>query len=157
MDDVKREYLTWLDVRVYCDTVMSNLAEAGIHVPDVIVPITRGGLIPGTMIAHTLGVTDVRPICIQTRDGNKTTDTTWAEICALHGKTILVVDEILDSGKTIEAILESTPIESISNIHFAFLIANQEADVFETIPGAYYARAINRSTDTDWFVFPWEE
>ncbi len=33
--------------------------------PDVIVPSMRGGLVPGALIAETLGVKDVRPISIE--------------------------------------------------------------------------------------------
>jgi len=153
MHDVKKEYLTWADIHQYCDTIVSHLKSLD-QVPDIIVPIIRCGLIPGTIIAHSFGVSDVRPVRIQTRDGHPEPDHSWADICKETGYRVLVVDEILDSGLTFEMLLSAG---SPAAVNYAFLIANKDASVYNPTSNACAARVISREIDTDWFVFPWEK
>jgi hypoxanthine phosphoribosyltransferase len=80
-------------------------------------------------------------------------------------KEILIVDDINDTGATLNWIREdwqsgclpnSKDWESVwgSNVRFAVLI-NNEASEFKDVD--YVGMSINKLEDPIWCVFPWEE
>jgi hypoxanthine phosphoribosyltransferase len=81
-----------------------------------------------------------------------------------YRKKILIVDDINDSGATLEWIRNDWPSGCLSNhpawdavwnknVRFAVVI-NNEASNYEKID--YSARNINKLDDPCWVVFPWE-
>jgi hypoxanthine phosphoribosyltransferase len=122
--------------------------------PQFIVGIGRGGLVPGCFLSHRTGI----PL-LSIDHSSKVFH--FAEsllvhlaVCTRAGERYLVVDDINDSGKTI-AHLRQTLRDNRgdpANVRFAVLIDNQSS--CERVD--YAARAIDRTVDKDWFVFPWE-
>ena len=65
--------------------------------PDVIVGISRGGLIPGVMISHKLNI-PFKPVHASTRDFPH-----WENyLPKANDSKVLIVDDICDSGETFE-------------------------------------------------------
>ena len=65
--------------------------------PDVIVGISRGGLIPGVMISHKLNI-PFKPVHASTRDFPH-----WENyLPKSNDSRVLIVDDICDSGETFE-------------------------------------------------------
>lgn len=151
MDNSFKVYFSWREVQHACQAIVKELGD---WVPDVIMPITRGGLIPGTMISHMLGIKCVIPTGLQTRDGSAgELDQIWMSACAKSDTKILVVDDILDSGRTIELMLAGEPGP---NIKFAALIVNQDAPVISRQRVMSGHDIHKDSNPTVWIVFPWE-
>jgi hypoxanthine phosphoribosyltransferase len=82
-----------------------------------------------------------------------------------HRKNILIVDDINDSGATMQWIkndwqnscMPTDPIWSEvwnHNVKFAVLVDNQSSE-FKNID--YSGMKIDKSRDPRWIVFPWEE
>ena len=73
--------------------------------PQIILPILRGGLYPGGLISHILRV-DLHPIRLSRRDVDEVTFTSPRWILeppgCVAGKRVLIVDEICDTGETID-------------------------------------------------------
>ena len=67
------------------------------------------------------------------------------------GKKILLVDDILDSGRTMRELLEDWGCDR-SKVAMAVLVHNVRQ---ETIPN-FFGRTIDRETNTDWVDFWWE-
>ncbi|RLT43574.1 MAG: hypothetical protein DWI57_04195 [Chloroflexi bacterium] len=73
--------------------------------PDVIVGVAKGGLYAATLLAHFLRV-DIVPVAVTRRVDDRVVadDPFWRirpDAALIHGKRVLVVDEIAGSGKTV--------------------------------------------------------
>ena len=117
-----------------------------------IVAITRGGLVPAAIVARELGVRIIDTVCIasydHTKQGNLTVlKSISADTAALGGGTgkgLLIVDDLVDTGKTGRMVREMLP-----EAHFATVYAKPMGrplvDTFIT----------EVSQDT-WIFFPWD-
>ena len=131
------------DVNVLCREIILNKFE-----PQVIVGLSRGGLVPGVMMSQWFNK-PLKPVQAALRDFAE-----WEEY--LPRKTderVLIVDDICDSGETFEKI--SKHIHNNNNkcdVRFASLWWNNEVD-YEP---HYYARDMAKDSENIWLVFPWE-
>ena len=119
---------------------------------DYVVGIVRGGSVPATLLSYHLGL-PMRNVSWSTyhQDQMKESAMDIAEDI-LAGKKLLVVDDILDSGRTVKELIEDWGVER-SQFDLAVLIWNEGQDITPD----YYGRKINRSSDTDWITFWWED
>jgi uncharacterized protein len=134
--------------------------------PDYIVGINRGGLLPALKLSHYLGV-PMETLKVSLRDGDETESNCWMAEDAYgyidSPKNILIVDDINDTGATLEWIKEDWQSSCSPNkerwdyvwgksTRFAVLVDN-EASSFEV---DYSAVSINKAEDPQWVTFPWE-
>jgi hypoxanthine phosphoribosyltransferase len=128
--------------------------EQGDWTPNFIVGIGRGGLAPGCFLSHRLGI----PL-LSVDHSSKVFH--FAEsllvhlaVCTRAGERYLFVDDINDSGKTLAHMRKSIADQNgnAANVRYAVMIDNKSSS--ERID--YASRAIDRTTDKDWFIFPWE-
>lgn len=124
--------------------------------PDYIVGITRGGLIPATFISqylnrpmHALKVSlrGVEPDC----ESNL-----WMQEDAVNGCKILIVDDINDNGATINWIRQDWGSEIPWNrtVRIAVLYDNESSQA--SITPDFFALSINKADVDEWIDFPWE-
>lgn len=105
----------------------------GLIKPDVILAITRGGLVPATYIAHALGITNVIS-CKNNPPSYYGTNT--------H---VLIIDDISDSGDTLRDIVQQIKCEYTTATIFKRYNTKFEPD--------YYGVEVS---DDTWVEFPWE-
>lgn len=122
--------------------------------PDFLVGIGRGGLVPCTYLSHATGLT---MLTVDYSSGVPAfADQLVVELAARTraGKALLFVDDINDSGGTIERIRHTLRDAGAVDaaIRFGVLIDN----VGSMARVDYRARTIDRAVTKDWFVFPWE-
>ena len=112
---------------------------------DFVLGVERGGLIPGVHLSHRLGIPlKTLSWSSQLKDGSMVT---WF---ILRNKKILLVDDIVDSGKTFLEIFGK-----YWDMDTAVLIYNN-INEFKIKPD-YYGRMINRKDTPEWFDFWWEK
>lgn len=155
-----KTHLSWGEVEWACQRIADALAGDEF---DVIVPVVRGGLIPGVILSEILGIKKVIPITVQLRDG---------KVCENHLKewtslvessyNMLVVEDIMDSGATIDLLAEAYVLrspQSKSSCRFAALVANNDAKTKYFQPyNVTRAITIEKDSDPDlWIVFPWDK
>ena len=148
--------------------------------PDYIVGITRGGLVPALKISHYLGV-PMNTLKVNLHDSSENETNCWMSEDAFgyipeseratlkcrwdtkKRKNILIVDDVNDTGATLEWIKNSwksccLPNEPTwetvwgNNVRFAVLV-NNDASPTEV---NYIGESINKTEDPRWCVFPWE-
>ena len=118
---------------------------------DYVVGIVRGGAIPAVCLSHRLGI-PMRTVSWSTFHNDQMREYALdiAEDIA-SGKKILLVDDILDSGRTMKELLKDWECNR-DNIGVAVLIYNTQQELRPD----FYGRSINRDTEKDWISFWWE-
>jgi hypoxanthine phosphoribosyltransferase len=131
--------------------ILTNYIHASQWLPDYIVGVKRGGLVPAIKLSHIFNKPLIMMSC-QLRD-NKDNEVRLYEVEQLpKQKNILIVDDICDSGITLQKIFYQLSLEGFSNIKACSLIYNPAQDFHID----YYSREIDRSQDDRWIIFPWE-
>ena len=109
-----------------------------------IVTITRGGLVPASIIARELEIRLVDTVCISSYDERNQGASTILKSVDTDGADCLLVDDLVDTGQTARIVREMLP-----KAHFATVYAKPEGrplvDTFIT----------EVSQDT-WILFPWD-
>ena len=119
---------------------------------DAIVCITRGGLVPAAIIARELGIRVIESVSISSyeyKDQGKlqVLKSIADDILALDAaddKKVLIVDDLVDTGKTGRAVRAMLP-----NAHFATVYAKPLA---RDLVNSFVTEV---SQDT-WIYFPWD-
>jgi len=159
---MKKIHYSWGQVQSACLDISRQLYKDSWK-PDYIVGLTRGGLIPATMLSHYLSV-PMQTLKVALRDNQDCETNCWMSEDAFNGKNILIVDDINDSGATINWIKEDWQSSCLpndgtwsevwsSNVRIATLAHNLASD--QDVD--YYAWEINKANEDCWLVFPWEE
>jgi|WetSurMetagenome_2_1015567.scaffolds.fasta_scaffold365602_2 uncharacterized protein len=79
---------------------LSRLCERITFKPDVIAAVARGGVIPGVIIAEKFGIKDLYAISVKKHEGKRKVMTKITE--NLQGKKILLVEDAIDTGKSMQ-------------------------------------------------------
>jgi hypoxanthine phosphoribosyltransferase len=146
-----RDIVSWQDL----DQLVAELAERlkGERF-DVMLAITRGGLVPAGMLAYRLRIRNILVAAVEFYDdeGQPGPHPTFLQFPAdplLRGQRILVVDEVWDSGTTIHAvttrILQAGGLPTTAVLHW-----KPERSV---VPGTPDVHAV---TTAAWVVYPFK-
>lgn len=154
-------FVSWEDVASTLSVLAERVRRDGL--PDAIVGLQRGGLIPAVMLSHSLNIRTVYTLNI-TRTLSDEIDAAKfppilgdnASLIATAGKDILVVDDIVGTGQTLGAaqrfLLTCSP-RRLRTLACFVNVAN-----CERLGGLYPPGLISYAgTEVrDWVVFPWE-
>lgn len=143
-------YYTW----EYIHRLTLNLADEILsrsYDIDYIAAVSRGGLIPGVLMSHYMDLPIV-PIQWSTRDFGEQVHYGDVVEDIQAGKTILLVDDINDSGKTFIDILKDW--EYTTECKGKVITASVFQRTSTTLPSDHHSKLI---TSQDWLVFPWEK
>jgi hypoxanthine phosphoribosyltransferase len=175
-------------IRTFTHKIIRSMAQDS-FVPDYIVGLTRGGLIPATMLSHYLDI-PLHTLNVSLRDGELGPESNlWmAEDAygyvpyegteppvsrdpnritsdAARRKNILIVDDINDSGRTLNWIKDDWMSGCLpndvaawhdvwhQNVRFAVMVHNQPSEFKDP---DYVGMEINKNETPCWVVFPWE-
>jgi hypoxanthine phosphoribosyltransferase len=105
MVDPERERVSWTEL----ERLVADFADQVRGEYDLMLAITRGGLVPAGMLAYALGIRNILVAAVAYYDdeGKPGREPTFLQFPAdplLHGRQILIVDEVWDSGTTIDAV-----------------------------------------------------
>ena len=159
---MKKKFLTWSDVE---GAVLDIIQQMSIDnwKPDYVIGLTRGGLTPAVLVSQFLNIPcNTLKVCLRDHDGTETN--CWMSEDAYEGKNILIIDDINDTGATIDWIKsdwQSTCLpkdpkwETIwgGNVRFAMLTNNLSSNA----EVEYSCWEINKAEEDLWIVYPWED
>ena len=156
---MKKEYYNWENIEDMVSDIVQQIAVDGDNFkPDYVVGLTRGGLIPATMLSHYYQV-PMHTLEIKLRDHSvKPESNKWMAQDAVNGKSILIVDDINDTGDTLNWLKndwnKQGEINWPANIRFAVLTENEPSKFGDV---DYVSKFINKNENPSWIVYPWEE
>lgn len=152
--------LGWNSVELAIHSITKQIKESDFE-PDYIVGIVRGGAIPAVLLSHKLNL-PVHMLHWSTRDVDSSVVCNemncWIPEDILNGKKVLIVEDIIDSGKTILEILQDWQRSihkelPLTNIRICSIVYNES----QKVSVDFFYEKIDRNTNTDWYVFPWEK
>ena len=162
-------YYTWSDVEHHTQEILRQICSDSWR-PDYVVGLTRGGLVLANLISQYLGCR-METLKVSLRDDTECESNLWMAEDAFghnmeHPKNILIVDDINDTGATLNYIREDWPSGCFpdnprwtevwgSNVRVAVLVDNESSK--NEIPVSYSAVDINKAEQDVWLVFPWED
>ena len=145
-----KEILTWETFGDAAEELAAQIHHSGFD-PEILIAVARGGMIPGGALTYSLGVklTDDINVEFYTDVQETLPDPVllapMLDTESIRNKRILIVDDVVDSGRTLALVLE--------------LLRGFEADVRSAVLYAKPTTVINpdfvwKATDK-WIVFPW--
>lgn len=150
MTDAAREVLTWETFGTASRELTKQIVDSG-FVPEIVIAIARGGLIPAGAIAYAMGVKAAGTLNVEFYSDIEETlpDPVVLEPLldtdAIVGKRLLVVDDVADSGRTLALVVELLRKHT----------EDVKSAVIYTKPRSIVAPDFSwRETDL-WINFPW--
>ena len=174
---MKKIYYSWQEIEAQTQEILRQLQRDNWR-PDYVVGLTRGGLVPATLISQYLEV-PMECLKVSLRDSEHGPESNlWmAEdafgyvmhdpMCSGNGrKKILIVDDINDSGATLNWIKNDWPSGCLpndsrwkevwgNNVRVATLVDNEASK--SELKISYSAVDLNKAEEDVWIVFPWED
>ena len=141
--------VSWDQFHRDCRALAWRLSAAGPF--DALVAITRGGLVPAAIVARELGIRTIETVCIasyhdyDTQGGLQVLKGVSDAVLNLgDGAKVLVIDDLVDTGKTAKEVRDMLP-----RAHFATIYAKP---LGRPLVDTYVTEV---SQDT-WIYFPWD-
>lgn len=153
-------------IQVEWNEIIEMLCELKIKLvskPEIIIAIQRGGLIPATILSHLLNIRDIE-VVISTRN---VSDDIHSEkippnvsenyrLTRINGKKILIVDDIIGSGATMQKVVnlirEYHPLSIEMFSCYVNLDNWEKAQKYSPEKSITYVGKTVRG----WVIFPWE-
>lgn len=143
-------FYSYNDFKRDADTLVDQITGSG-KFYDYVVGVVRGGAIPAVYLSHRLGI-PMRTVSWSTFHSDQMRE------CAIDisddimdGKSVLIVDDILDSGRTMQELLDDWGCGR-DKVGIACLIYNKDQPI---VPD-YYGTLISRESYKEWVHFWWE-
>jgi xanthine phosphoribosyltransferase len=161
--DVETVSITWENLEFLVKKLSQDLQNSN-WIPDYIVGIVRGGVVPAVMLSHELGI-PMWTLKVSLRDDNEYETNCWMPEDAINGKRILIVDDINDSGETlawirddwqssIAGIITADDWMNIWNNQVRIAVVVNNAGSTEVV--SYRGMEIDKRIDPRWIIFPYE-
>jgi hypoxanthine phosphoribosyltransferase len=148
---VNKQYLTWTQI----EDLAIRLADRLSITYDVMLVITRGGMVPACIISERLNLRNILVAAVMFYTGQERTlsKPIFLQFPAdplLSGRKVLIVDDVWDSGKTIMAVRERV-LDTGGYPETAVLHYKPAHNAYPQAAPDYYV------DETDaWIVYPWD-
>ncbi|WP_096704522.1 xanthine phosphoribosyltransferase [Magnetospirillum sp. 15-1] len=134
--------LSWEEIHTLSRRLARSLRAKGPFAG--IIAIARGGLVPAAILALELDIRQIDTVCIAGYDESTRHDLEVLKRVPGDGKGWLVVDDLVDTGRTAQAVRDMLP-----GGHYATLYAKPSGKPMVDT----YVEDVPQET---WLVFPWE-
>ena len=119
--------------------------------PDIIVAVSRGGLVPARILSDLLEVQNLASIRVEFYVGiNKTREQpiiTQSLSASVTAKKVLIVDDISDTGKSLKLVTEQILTQGAKEAQTATIYAK---------PASTFTPDYFEKQTCSWVIFPWD-
>ena len=119
--------------------------------PDIIVGVSRGGWLPARVLSDLLSNPSLASVGAELYVGvsepNGKAVITQPVSTSVKGKKVLIVDEVVDTGKTLELVKEYVAEQGAAAVRIATVYWKP----WSTVKPDFFEKETDR-----WIVFPWE-
>lgn len=138
--------VSWEDFHSNTAKLAAQLKESDTQW-DGIVAVTRGGLIPAAILAHEMDIKLIDTVCVASYDDDTKSQGELNVLKSINqsGKNLIVVDDLVDTGKTHQTLEKMLP-EATMAVIYAKPMGKPRVD--------YSVEDVDQDC---WIVFPWEE
>jgi hypoxanthine phosphoribosyltransferase len=150
---VPSRIVSWEEIERWAEIIVEKIGDFKF---DCVISVIRGGLVPARIVADYLSIKDIFTLKTEhwgitaTPDGKAVV--TYPIVKDLKGRSVLIVDDITDTGQSIRLAIEATMQKNPKVVKTAtFLHINKS----EVTPD-YYAEEIT-TENWKWFIFPWNK
>jgi len=143
-------HTSWEDIERLSEELAQMIIESG-YEPDVVVAISRGGFDPARILCDQLGIRRLASVQVEFYSGVQDTAEKPRIVYPLNadvrGKSVLLVDDVSDTGVSLEAakdhVLEGGPGDlRVATLHIK--------------PWTSFRPDYHASETEAWIVYPWE-
>ena len=146
----KFEVPTWKKIYDMLLSQAEKIRQSGFK-PDVIVGITRGGWVPARVLLDLLGIPDLVTVRVEfylgVAEAKKEPVLTQGVSAVVTGKKALIVDDVADTGKSLQLAREHVLQQGATEVRIATVYRKP----WSVIKPDYYEKETSC-----WVVFPWE-
>lgn len=143
---------SWEELYSLTRRVALAIHDSGFR-PEILVAIARGGLVPGRILADYLNILDVVSFRVEhyrgTVAGPGGARVRYPLTVDLHGRNVLLVDDVSDSGETFDVALEHLEQRGASAALRTAVICHKRTCPF--VPD-YWGQEV---VDWRWITYPW--
>jgi len=145
-------FVSWKEIEQLCRELAQKISN---YKPDLIIALSRGGIVPARLISDLLVIKDIITIKVNhwgiTATKDKTAEISYAVPINLSEKKVLVVDDITDTGESL-SLAKKYIIENMKpkELKTATLYHIDHSSI---VPD-FFAREL-KASDWTWFVWPW--
>jgi len=150
LTDLQLEILSWNQIYSFILDLANVIQNSG-FVPDLIVGVSRGGWIPARIFSDLLGNTNLDSVATkfyvginETKQEPKITQEMYGSV---EGKKILLVDDLVDSGKSLNLVISYLKNKGASEVKTVTLYHKPGSII---IPNYFIKETVA------WIVFPWD-
>lgn len=154
-----REELTWELFGTAERELSAQIVRSG-WMPDLIIAIARGGLIPAGAIGYAIGIKAMGAMNVEFYTGvGQTLEEPvilppLMDASELPGKKVLVVDDVADSGKTLKLVMEMLTSQGLDVGGEVVRVDARSAVIYRKPRSVFEPDYCWRVTDR-WINFPW--
>ncbi len=150
--EFKARIVSWKEIETWCENINKKMIDD--FTPDIIIGMSRGGLVPARIIADMLVLKELYAIKTEhwgltaTKDGNASLK--YGLNVSIKGKKVLIVDDITDTGQSMKLAYDYAREQGPAELKTATLLHISHS----TFKPDYYSDFVDDSQWT-WFIFPW--
>ncbi len=142
--------VTWDEIHKLSLMLARKVIESE-YLPDVIVGILRGGYIVARIVADILNIEELGVVEVKfyrsIGERAERPVITQPLILDVRDKNVLIVDDVVDSGRTLEIVSQQVRLRGAKNVKSAALFVKPRSIIN---PDYYIIKT------TKWVLFPWE-
>lgn len=144
----EERYVSWEEIKQLVSRIAKTIEKDQY---DLLLAIAVGGLVPTALFSKELGMKNVTSISARSYEGQEQKSlylSNFPEGKYLENASVLIIDDIVDSGKTVEHLINLLLTSyKVKSVDVASIFVNEKS----SIQPKYFGEVTNQ-----WIVFPWE-